>query len=254
MFIASDNNTTSYLCQYGIVFDLKNTDSYSGAMSTLRENLQREMDLRGWNAYDLFDKSGVPQPTIQRFLTGKHGDPRSETVRKLARGLNISEAELRGFTAQGRTATDIEKNNNLNTLEGNIDANNKIQIQGQVPLISWVQAGGYNEAIDLYEPGYGEDLVNVTVQVGRHTFALRVVGDSMEPEFFEGEMIVVEPDMQFENGDFVIAKAGNDATFKKVTKVDGDWYLKPLNGTYPTKPLGEGHIIGVVRYKVKRYR
>lgn len=50
------------------------------------------MDLKQWNPYDLSRHSGVPQPTIQRFLSDKHCEPRGETVRKLAAGLGISEA------------------------------------------------------------------------------------------------------------------------------------------------------------------
>ena len=55
------------------------------------------MMLKSWNAYDLANKSGVPQPTIQRFLKGKIGDPRADTVRKFAKGLGTTEAALRGF-------------------------------------------------------------------------------------------------------------------------------------------------------------
>ena len=66
-------------------------------MTTLRKNLKLEMDSRGWNATVLSERSGVPQPTIQRFLSGTHGDPRSSTIQKLAKGLGTTEAALRGF-------------------------------------------------------------------------------------------------------------------------------------------------------------
>ena len=79
------------------VFDLENNQPYIGRMTTLRKNLKKEMDSRGWNATVLSDKSGVPQPTIQRFLSGTHGDPRSRTIQKLAKGLGTTEAALRGF-------------------------------------------------------------------------------------------------------------------------------------------------------------
>jgi transcriptional regulator with XRE-family HTH domain len=79
------------------VFDLENNPPYIGLMSALRKNLKQEMDSRGWNATVLSEKSGVPQPTIQRFLSGTHGDPRSRTIQKLAKGLGTTEAALRGF-------------------------------------------------------------------------------------------------------------------------------------------------------------
>jgi len=127
-------------------------------------------------------------------------------------------------------------------------------IKGEVPLISYVQAGNWREAIDNYQPGSGERMIPVTVPVGRHTFALRVSGDSMEPEFVEGEIIVVEPDLEPLHKDYIVAKNGGDATFKQLWKEDGEWYLKPLNDRYPIKPLKDSQIIGVIREKTKLYR
>lgn len=97
MFMGCNNNTLMYQRQYIDVFDLDDTNMHTCVMTTLRTNLEKEMMLKSWNAYDLSSKSGVPQPTIQRFLKGKIGDPRADTVRKLAKGLGITEAALRGF-------------------------------------------------------------------------------------------------------------------------------------------------------------
>lgn len=69
-------------------------------MSILRENLKQKMAALGWNATVLSEKSGVPQPTIQRFLVGSHGDPRSTTIQKLAKGLGTTEEALRGFAEE----------------------------------------------------------------------------------------------------------------------------------------------------------
>lgn len=127
-------------------------------------------------------------------------------------------------------------------------------LRGKVPLISFVQAGEFAEVIDNFQPGDGEDWIDVTCQINRHTFALRVVGDSMEPDFPAGTIIVVEPDMQAEPGDYVVAKNGDDATFKQLIRDNGDWYLKPINPRYPIKLLGETRIIGVVREAVRKFR
>jgi SOS-response transcriptional repressor LexA len=129
-------------------------------------------------------------------------------------------------------------------------------LRGQVPLISDVQAGMYKEYVDNFYPGDGgAELIPTSVPVKRHTFALRVSGDSMEPDFHAGMILVVEPDMEPMPGDFVIARNGEDeTTFKQLVKDGGDWYLKPLNPRYPIKPLGRSMIIGVVRAVEKRFR
>lgn len=129
-------------------------------------------------------------------------------------------------------------------------------IRGQVPLLSAVQAGMYKEYVDNFHPGDGGlELIPTSVPVKRHTFALRVSGDSMEPEFREGMVLVVEPELEAQPGDFVIAKNGDsETTFKQLVKDGPDWFLKPLNERYPIKPLGDSSIIGVVRAVEKRFR
>ncbi len=129
-------------------------------------------------------------------------------------------------------------------------------IRGAVPLISSVQAGMYTEFVDNLIDDYGEmEQIPTTVPVNRRTFALRVVGDSMEPDFTEGMLLIVEPEMDPQPGDFVIAKnGGEETTFKQLAQDGGDWYLKPLNARYPIKALGKNVIIGVVRATQKRFR
>lgn len=130
------------------------------------------------------------------------------------------------------------------------------EIRGSVPLISAVQAGNFKMHVDNSHPGDGgEERIPTTVPVGRHTFALRVSGDSMEPDFIEGAVLIVEPEMEAQPGDFVIAKNGDEeTTFKQLVKDSGDWYLKPLNERYPMKPLGKAKIVGVVRAVERRFR
>jgi SOS-response transcriptional repressor LexA len=126
--------------------------------------------------------------------------------------------------------------------------------RGKVPLISWVQAGAFSEAIDLFHPGDADEWIKTTVNTGPHTFALRVEGDSMMDTFPPGVIIIVEPDFLPEHGHFVIAKnSNNEATFKQLIRDGGDMYLKPLNNQYPTRPLGDYQIIGVVREATQRF-
>lgn len=125
----------------------------------------------------------------------------------------------------------------------------------RVPLISWVQAGDWSHVTDLLQPGEAYEWIDTGVRVCPHTFALRVEGDSMEPEFAPGTILVVEPEMDAHPGDYVIAKNGDDeATFKQLVRDGADLYLKPLNPRYPIRALGHSRIVGVVREAVKRYR
>ncbi len=127
-------------------------------------------------------------------------------------------------------------------------------VQNRIPLISWVQAGGWTEAVDIYEPGYAERWLPFLKTNGDRTFALRVVGDSMTARFGktypEGCIIFVDPENRTpENGDRIIAKlqGTHEVTFKVFTKDAGRCWLRPLNDSHP--PIYEefsvvGKVIG----------
>lgn len=124
----------------------------------------------------------------------------------------------------------------------------------RVPLISWVQAGNWNEVYDLYQPGKGEAIVATTRKVGPRSYAVRVVGDSMEnpngkPTYPQGSIIIVDPDQEARHGKAVIVRLedSKEATFKQLI-IDGDRrYLKPLNPRYPIMEINSNATIcGVV--------
>lgn len=127
-----------------------------------------------------------------------------------------------------------------------------IAYKGKVPLISYVAAGHWHEAVDNYTPGSADEWIDTTVPIKRHTYALRVEGDSMEPRFPSGAIIIVEPEAEAKSGSFVIARQnGTDATFKQLILDGGVWFLKPVNPRYPLMQLGEDAVIcGVVKQMI----
>jgi SOS-response transcriptional repressor LexA len=127
----------------------------------------------------------------------------------------------------------------------------------KIPLISWVQAGDWREVSDLFHPGDADQWVDTSSTDSQYAFALVVHGDSMEPEFRDGDVIVVDPELSPESGDYVIAKNGDDATFKQFVRDGSSVFLKPLNERYPIKDMTgvtKFRIVGIVREKKSRYR
>lgn len=70
-------------------------------------------------------------------------------------------------------------------------------------------------------------------------YALMVLGDSMLPEFAEGEIIVIEPEGIAKDGSYVIAWANEEYIFRQLVKHADGWMLKPLNPTYPNIPVDD---------------
>jgi SOS-response transcriptional repressor LexA len=72
---------------------------------------------------------------------------------------------------------------------------------------------------------------------GSEAFALRVLGTSMEPEFMEGEIILVEPDGQLCDGRYVVAQHAGAWIFRQLRAQAGGWQLHALNPAFADLPL-----------------
>ncbi|WP_406670508.1 S24 family peptidase [Raoultella terrigena] len=125
--------------------------------------------------------------------------------------------------------------------------------QGSYPVISWVSAGQWMEAVEPYHRKSIDRWYETTVECSDDSFWLDVQGDSMTSpvglSIPEGAAILVDPEVEPINGKLVIAKleGDNEATFKKLVIDAGRRFLKPLNPQYPMIEInGNCKIIGVV--------
>ena len=85
---------------------------------------------------------------------------------------------------------------------------------------------------------------------GGESFALRVIGQSMAPEFQEGEIVVIEPDGALRDGAFVLATHDGEWIFRQLCRRGERWTLRPLNPAWPELPLpGLAAVPGVVIQK-----
>jgi len=98
-----------------------------------------------------------------------------------------------------------------------------------------------------------EDDLVASACAGGEPYALMVLGDSMLPEFIEGEVVVVEPTGIAKDGAFVIAWANDEYIFRQLVQHTEGWMLKPLNPIYPNIPIEDvaETVKGVVVMKKK---
>ncbi|MBJ2155140.1 hypothetical protein JC881_05115 [Variovorax sp. IB41] len=183
------------------------------------------------------DAVGVSRGAVQQWEKPGGTAPKRSNQPRVAELLGVSVVEL---------------------LSGGSNTSPGVDVRAEVPLVSEVEAGNYT-VIDNFKPKGQFETVPVTVPIKRHTYALRVHGDSMVSEtgdsFPDGSIVIVEPEMEALPGDYVIAlNDSNQTTFKQLVKDGGEYYLRPLNSRYPIKPLGKAFVIGVVREFTKRFR
>lgn len=175
--------------------------------------------------------------------TGKPRSLKSETAREI---------EKRTNKPIGWFDQPVDSDSSLPFFDNNVNLALK-HILRRIPVISWVQAGCWR-GIEYYSD---DDLeyIEITTDI-KDGFGLRVQGDSMMPEFAQGDIIVVAPHAQPENGSYVVVIQDdtNEATFKKLVYDGAKPYFKPLNPQYPMLESNENtRIVGVVKQKIKMY-
>jgi len=73
---------------------------------------------------------------------------------------------------------------------------------------------------------------------GGESFALRVIGYSMAPEFNDGEIVIIEPEGALRDGCFVLAQVEGEWIFRQLCSDEGGrWRLHALDPAWPDLPL-----------------
>lgn len=87
---------------------------------------------------------------------------------------------------------------------------------------------------------------------GAESFALMVLGDSMLPEFAEGEVVIIEPEGLAKDGAYVLAFHQDEWIFRQLRQVGDTWRLSPRNPAYPEIVIGDlAPVRGVIIQKTK---
>jgi SOS-response transcriptional repressor LexA len=128
-----------------------------------------------------------------------------------------------------------------------------VSLAVQVPLINRVAAGYPTEFTDLAYPArVADEYISVPDLMDPDAFAARVIGESMLPEYKEGDIVVFSPERTPVDGDdcFARLERDNETTFKRVyfqTSPDGHEHirLQPLNPAFPARTLPREDIAGL---------
>lgn len=118
-----------------------------------------------------------------------------------------------------------------------------------VPLVPWAQLDDWTDQCQkLARCPKDIDTVNTTYRVTPKTFAVRVTGNSMEPAFPSGCVIIIEPG-EPHPGEYVIVKRAHKLpSFRQLIEDEGVMYLKPLSNQYKMVELSPTDaVIGVAK-------
>jgi len=173
-------------------------------------------------------------------------EPKSNDVTAIAKALGVSESYL--WTGEGKEAAAVIGHSAGQ--ESNITP--APQATGMCPEISWVQAGAWTEVCHVERDPEAITWHPRPAGASEQTFVLRVVGESMAPEYLPGTLIYVDPERAPENGKDVVAvmTETGEATFKRLIEEPGHGrMLKALNPVWHEpyiKINGNCRVVGVV--------
>lgn len=190
---------------------------------------------------------GVERQTVGAWRSGRTF-PRPENAQALADALDLPLSTLLEPSEHANVALPARRGDTTHP--------------GAVPLINWVDAGKGAEVV-VFQGRTGEfEHVSVATRVSQQAFALEVRGNSMLPDFSEGDVIVIDPAVEPVTDDYVVVELlegnpgeGNGpATFKRyrpMGTVQGQpcFLLIPLNPEFDAITVSmrnPGRIIGTV--------
>ena len=177
------------------------------------EDIWRALDTlaaeRGLSASGLAKRAGLDpttfNPSKRRMSDGRARWPGTESLAKV---LDATGASLEAFTALITGARVMTSGASPRPT------------QRRIPLIGLAQAGGDGFFDDGgYPVGGGWDEVSLPDIADPNAYALEISGDSMDPVFRDGDIVVVSPSAPIRRGDRVVVRTmGGEVMAKQLTR------------------------------------
>ena len=152
-----------------------------------------------------------------------------------------TETLARILNATGETITEFATRLEING-EGK-------KINRNIPLIGLAQAGQNGLFDDAGFPlGGAWETINLP-GTGENDYALEISGESMQPLYKEGDIIIVSPDENARRGDKVVVKTKNDEVMAKILKrkTNDSIELDSFNPKYQTIIKNMYEIVWIAR-------
>ncbi len=207
------------------------------------ERIAKAIAASGKRKSEIAVACGVSASAVTQWVSGESKSMKPENIYALAKAT--------GFHAKWLAIGEGPEKDV--TSESNVQPVAQPTLMYRYPVISWVAAGAWAEAVEPFPPGFSDRYEVSDYEAKGPAFWLEVKGDSMTSpvgaSIAEGTLILVDTEADAFHGKLVIAKLGdsNEATFKKLVEDGGRKYLKPLNPAYPTEICTQDcRIVGVV--------
>lgn len=211
-------------------------------MKTWNERLKSELGKSDYTQSAFARAVGVSPPTVTDWLNGEIKKLEASNAQSICSVLSLRIEWLLDGEGPPR--------------EGVKEDTTQAYKRGKVPVISWTQAGQWAESPDNFSPGDAEEWLDCPFPHSNGSFYLILIGDSMWPEYQEGEYILVDPAVSPSHGkDVVVRTPSGSYTFKRLQITPDGTYLLALNPDHPERKIkipDDSIICGVVTSSLKK--
>lgn len=190
------------------------------------QRLKSALDAAGMKQAELCRLSDISSAAMSSYYSGRY-EPKADKVEAMAKALKVSPQWLMGFsenTKHPQSAIDAGVATNIGAV--------------RIPVLSEIAAGAPIEAMnyimDDADPSTWEEIPAEWLHSDKQYFALKVSGDSMEPQIPDGTIAIIERCYEFiDNRIMAVYVNGYTATLKRVRlKDNGMIVLEAFNPTY----------------------
>lgn len=124
----------------------------------------------------------------------------------------------------------------------------------RIPFVGDIVAGFPSPAEDFVIDNI--DLNEFLIGQKESTFLARVKGSSMENDFHEGDLLVIDKSLEWEENKIALCFVDGEFTLKRIKIKDGKCFLIPSNKDFPLIEVSyeQGVMIwGVVKFSIRKH-
>ena len=252
-----------------------------------KDRIKEAMELREIKQAELVEKTGIDKGQMSSYLSGKY-KPKQRNINLLAQALSVDEAWLMGYDVpmerNGSKIVNIDKAqdifqyyNQLNDIGKHV-ATERVKELTEIPrygkkdtytinttyayqnsnptrLINYyyrLASAGTGQIIFDMPPTKRIEIPNIP-EYRKVDYAIGVNGNSMEPTFYDGDMLLIEMTEEIDPGEIGIFLVDNESYVKKLGKGE----LISLNPECDNIPLTEnsrcmGRVIDKLEFTTKQ--
>lgn len=192
-------------------------------IDTFANRLTYALTIRNMKPIELAEITKIDKSKISSYMSGRY-KAKTDGLKLIADTLNVSPVWLMGYDVP------MEKKieNNITGVDKKVTSSASVFVYGTIP------AGTPIELIeDILDT---EEIDADMLKGGKQYFGLKIKGHSMEPDYLDGDTIILQKADDCESGDdCVVMVNGFEGTFKRVRKSENGITLQPLNPTYEPK-------------------